>query len=295
MTTSANIFPETPQPRLYAEISPLQSFLWCVQRELWEYRSLYLAPLAVGAVYLFAFLILMIAGLHVDPTHVRALRQPYDLAAGLIMGTTFVLGFYYALDCLYSERRDRSILFWKSVPVSDLTAVIAKASIPIVYLPLMSFAVTFVMQAIMVFLASGRLMVTGRGAAAMWQQLSLGNMWGGLLTHLVIGHVLWYAPIYAYMIMVSAWAKRAPILWAALPPLAIGFGEKLAFNTTHFANMLGYRIAGGRSSDAMEAMHSAPHGGLALFFAEPGLWVGLAFAAVFIYVAARVRHVRGPV
>jgi ABC-2 type transport system permease protein len=273
----------------------LQSFWWCVQRELWAYRSLYLAPLAVGAVYLFAFLILMIAGLHVDPTHVRALRQPYDLAAGLIMGTTFILGFYYALDCLHSERRDRSILFWKSLPVSDMTTVLAKAFIPIVFLPLITFVMTIALQFIMLFIASGRWIVTGGGAAAMWQELSLGHMWAGLLSHLLIGHVLWYAPIYAYLLLVSAWAKRAPVLWAAIPPLAIGFGEKLAFGTTHFANMLGYRIAGGRSSDAMEAMHSAPHGGLGVFLMEPGLWIGLAFAAVFIYAAARMRRVRGPV
>ena len=62
------------------------------------------------------------------------------------MGTTFIVGIFYCLDALYGERRDRSILFWKSLPVSDLTTVLSKASIPLVVLPLLAFAITVVTQ-----------------------------------------------------------------------------------------------------------------------------------------------------
>ena len=51
------------------------------------------------------------------------------------MFTTFIVGVFYCLDALHGERRDRSILFWKSLPVSDLTTVLSKASIPLVVLP----------------------------------------------------------------------------------------------------------------------------------------------------------------
>ena len=58
------------------------------------------------------------------------------------MGTAFIVGIFYSLDALHGERRDRSILFWKSMPVSDLTTVLSKASIPLVVLPLLSFAIS---------------------------------------------------------------------------------------------------------------------------------------------------------
>ena len=61
---------------------------------------------------------------------------------------------FYCLDALYGERRDRSILFWKSLPVSDLTTVLSKASIPIVVLPLLTFAVTVATQLIMLLSAA---------------------------------------------------------------------------------------------------------------------------------------------
>ncbi len=67
------------------------------------------------------------------------IEQPYTFAAGCIMATAFIVGVFYCLDALHGERRDRSILFWKSLPVSDLTTVLSKASIPLVVLPLLSF------------------------------------------------------------------------------------------------------------------------------------------------------------
>ena len=295
MSSATNLMnEETLRERRNHDVSAAQIFLWSLKREFWEYRSLYLAPLGAAAVFLFAFLIVAIGGSHVDPTQPKSFHKPYDLAAMLIMGTTFVLSLWYSLDCLHGERRDRSILFWKSLPVSDLTTVLAKASIPVVYMPLISFMITFLVQAIMMIIASGSLMMRGHDTAAVWQQLSFGPMWGGLFTHLMVGHVLWYAPIYAYLMLVSAWAKRAPVLWAVIPPFAIAFGEKVAFGTTRFAQMIGYRFAGGNSGMAMDENMQPMHSGMAQFFAERGLWIGLGFAALFIYTAIQVRRARGP-
>ena len=157
------------------------------------------------------------------------------------MGTTFIVGMFYCLDALHGERRDRSILFWKSLPVSDLTTVLSKASIPLVVLPLLTFAITVATQLIMLLLSSAVLLGSGLSVATLWTQLSLFQMSLMLLYHLVTVHALWYAPIYGWLLLVSAWARRAPFLWAALPLLAIGVVEKIAFNTSHFAAMLGYR------------------------------------------------------
>ena len=97
----------------------------------------------------------------------------------------------------------------------------------------------------MLLLSSAVLLGSGLSVATLWTQLSLFQMSLMLLYHLVTVHALWYAPIYGWLLLVSGWARRAPFLWAVLPPLAIGVVEKIAFNTSHFAAMLGYRISGG--------------------------------------------------
>src|SRR4029453_13462391 len=124
------------------------------------------------------------------------------------------------------------------------TTVLAKASIPIVILPLLSFAITVVTQFIMLLLSSAVLLASGLGIATLWRQVPLFHMSLMLLYHLVTVHGIWYAPIFGWLLLVSAWARRAAFLWAALPPLAIGAVEKIAFNTSHFATLLGRRIAG---------------------------------------------------
>jgi ABC-2 type transport system permease protein len=98
--------------------------------------------------------------------------------------------------------------------------------------------------------------------------------------------------------MVSAWATRAPFLWATLPPVAIGVVEKLAFNTSHFAMMVQYRFAGGPISagpaGGMTMDMLAPHHP-AQFLTSPGLWIGLVVTTVFLAVAIRLRRNRGPI
>ena len=133
---------------------------WSVRRELWENRSIYIAPLIVAAVQVFGFAISTIglaerrrAVLLFDPAHQRAaIEQPYDLAAMMMIFTVFIVGVFYCLDALHGERRDRTILFWKSLPVSDLTTVLSKAIIPLVILPLLAFAITVCVQLIMVLI-----------------------------------------------------------------------------------------------------------------------------------------------
>jgi ABC-2 type transport system permease protein len=279
---------------------------WSVRRELWESRSIYIAPLAVAALILAGFLIgtihppdKMHAALAANAMQQHELiQQPYNFAELLIMGTTFIVAVFYCLDALYGERRDRSILFWKSLPVSDLTTVLSKASIPIVVLPLVTFAITVVTQWIMLLLGTAVLLGSGRSAAMLWTHLPLWHMSLGLLYHLVAIHALWYAPIFGWLLLVSAWAKRAPFLWAALPLLAIGVVEKIAFNTSHFAAMLGQRIGGpeGAASTAgrmsMDSMTQVTPG---QFLISPGLWIGLAVAALFLAAAVRVRRYREPI
>ena len=223
---------------------------------------------------------------------------PYDSVAGLLMLTAMVVGFFYCLDALNGERRDRSILFWKSLPVSDTTAVLAKASIPLVVLPLITFVLTVVTQWIMLLLSSVVLLANGLSVGTLWSQLSILPMWLMLFYHLLTVHVLWHAPFYGWFLLVSAWARRAAFLWAALPVLAIAVVEKIAFNTSHFANFLVGRLAGG--AEAMTGagempIHAGVHLTLARYLSSPGLWIGLAFTALCLAAAVRLRRYRGPI
>ena len=214
-------------------------------------------------------------------------------AAGLIMVTTLIVAVFYCLDALHGERRDRSILFWKSLPVSDLTTVLSKAIIPIVVLQLVAFVVTFATQWIMLLLSSVVVLGSGLSVATLWRQVSLFEMSPMLLGHLLIMHGLWYAPVYAWLLLVSAWARRAALLWAVLPWLAIFAVEKVAFNTSYFAAMMGRHFAGG--GQAAEPGMSPIIGVQFNALSGPGFWIGLAFAAIFLGAAVRLRRYREPI
>jgi ABC-2 type transport system permease protein len=216
----------------------------------------------------------------------------------MLMVTVMIVGIFYCLDALHGERRDRSILFWKSMPVSDLTTVLSKAIIAIVILQLLAFAFTVVVQFVMLFLGSIALLASDLSVATLWSQLTPFRMWLGLFYHLLTIHALWHAPFYAWLLLVSAWARRAPFLWAFLPPLAIGIFEKIVFNTAHFAKLLGYRLAGGPEAYTMPgAMPIDPGAHLTplRFLSSPGLWIGLALTAAFLAAAVRLRRYREPI
>jgi ABC-2 type transport system permease protein len=282
-----------------AALSATRPLYWSVRRELWEYRSIYIAPLAVAALTLFGYLIATM-GYAMSTTNLAqrraALEEPLSFAAGVIMGTAFIVSIFYSLDALHGERRDRSILFWKSLPVSDLTTVLSKASIPLIVLPLLAFAIVIATQLIMLMLSTLVLLGSGLSVASLWTpvfQMSL-----MLLYHLVTVHMLWYAPLYGWLLLISAWARRAAFLWAALPPLAICAVEKIAFNTTHFAAMLQNRLGGG--AEAVMAPGTLPmdpmtHLTPGNFISSPGLWIGLVIAAGFLAAAVRLRRYQGPI
>jgi ABC-2 type transport system permease protein len=304
MNTQSNAVPDSPlefQGIAPAALSATRPMYWSVRRELWENRSVYIAPLAVAAVTVFGFLIATIgrAMSTTDLAQRRAvLEEPYNFAMLLIMGTAFIVGIFYSLDALHGERRDRSILFWKSLPVSDLTTVLSKASVPLVILPLLAFALTVVTQLIMLLLSSAVLLASGLSVAQLWTRMPLFQMSLMLLYHLVTVHMLWYAPIYAWLLLVSAWARRAAFLWAVLPPVAIGVIEKLAFNTKHFASMFQYRFAGGPEAVTMPGsspMDPMTHLTPGHFLSSPGLWGGLIVAAIFLAAAVRLRRYQGPI
>jgi ABC-2 type transport system permease protein len=310
VSTQPNVVSESSlgsQGVAIAAMPLLRLMWWSLRRELWENRAIYVAPLAAAAVFLFGFSIgsiLMLAGIHGAPwldltQQTETLGQPYEVAEDLIIATAVLVAMFYSVDALYGERRDRSILFWKSLPVSDLTTVLAKASIPILILPLLASVLAIMTESMMIFMSSAAMLISGHGAGALWARVPLFQMWLKLVFHFFCIHGLWQSPIYGWLLLVSAWARRTPILWALLPPVAIGFGEKIAFNTTYFGDLIGSRFTGGSEGVAVMG-HHAWTASLNLlvpahFLINPGLWMGFAFTAICLAAAARVRRYRGPI
>ena len=308
MNTPSHAAPELPnESKPVRTATSTRSMIWSVRRELWENRSIQLAPLAVAAVFLFGFLISLIhlperrrAALLLDPAQQRAaIEQPYDFLAMLMIFTAFLVGLFYCLDALHGERRDRSILFWKSLPVSDFTTVLAKASIPLVVLPLVAFAITVITQLIMLLFSTAILLINALSPATS-SQLPLFQDCLVLLYGLV-ALSLWHAPIYAWLLLVSAWARRATFLWAVLPWLALAAVEKIIFNSAHVGSLLQYRLL----NWAAAAFDFKPQGAFGIdslsqltpgkYLGTPGLWIGLAFAVAFFFGAVRLRRSRGPI
>jgi ABC-2 type transport system permease protein len=309
MNTTSNAIPNSAigaqtEP---AALSPTQPLYWCLRRELWENRSIYIVPLALAGLFLLGFMV-SLARLPqqmrdlpaYDPLHQRSiLAAPYDFSSGLMMLAVILVSVFYCVDALQSERRDRSILFWKSLPVSDFTTVMSKALIPIVVVPVFAFAVAVALQWIMLLLSSAVLVASGLSVTTLWSKLSFFQMSLLLLYHLLTAHALWPAPVYGWLLLVSGWARRAALLWAVVPLVAISAIEWIIFHTWHFANLIASRFIGdfGAGYNSPESFPTNPmtHVHAGHFLLSPGLWIGLLVTAGFLAAAVKLRRHRGPI
>lgn len=291
----------------------IRRFTWALRRELWENRWLWIAPAAIAAVLVLGFVAYafrlpgtIAAVARLDAAHIHDLTEPYALVAGIMMGVGLLVAVVYCVDALYGERRDRSVLLWKSLPVSDLETVLAKLCIPILVLPLLTWALTIAVQLVMLLASSAIFAAHGQGAAQLWAGSRVLPDALPLLYHLVVLHGIATAPIYAWMLLVSAWAPRAPLAWAILPPAAIGIGERVAFGTTRFAQLLISPLGGGSRATAVPAaaQSATPDGGFmgelmrpafGQLVVAPAFWIGLAIAALFVLGAVRLRRAAQPI
>jgi ABC-2 type transport system permease protein len=298
----------SPQSTPVVTSHPTHSFYWSVRREIWENRSIYIAPLIVAGVVLFGFLATLHglparrrAALLLDPLLQRAaIAMPYNMAAMMIIFTAIIVGIFYSLDALYGERRDRSILFWKSLPVSDLITVLSKAIIPLGILPLVTFLVIVVTQLVMLLGSSAILLMNDVSPASTWTSFPIFEE-SLILLYGLVALVLWHAPIYGWLLLVSGVVGRATFLWAVLPPLVIVVFEKITFNTWHVAAMLRHRLIGfaGEAFDLEppgygESIYSMTKLTPGNYLSSSTLWMGLIFAVACLALAIRLRRERGP-
>src|SRR4029077_19946297 len=148
---------------------------------------------------------------------------------------------WYLLDCLYTDRKDRSILFWKSLPISDSKTVLSKLLVGMVLVPLVYFVAADATALITAFILSIR--ARAYIGSALWQP----EVWGQiqiLWMYVIVTSAIWYLPVAGWLLLVSAWAKRAVILWSILPPLVLYLIERVFFGTRVIGHILNERLVG---------------------------------------------------
>lgn len=299
----------------------MKRFLTLVRRELWEHHALWVAPVAVSILMLLGTAFgrgMSIAhdsmGVALPQDLSRAIFAVAVVGFGLAQYVTMsVVLWFYATRCLYDERGDRSILFWRSLPVSDNETILSKATVAIVVAP----AIVFVVAALSSLVAFGIFSVRGFGAEAPIQALWSTRTWLDIEGDTVLALIfatLWYAPVTAYLMLVSAWARRNVQVWVILPPLVAVILERLVVGTHYLSTILLYRLGRGWESDlviSIERVFTGPALGPAGFPTRPSftsggsvshalaqaygnidLWIGLAVAAALFYAAARIRRYR---
>jgi ABC-2 type transport system permease protein len=284
----------------------MNTAIWLVRREFWENRAIWMIPAVIGG-----FMVLIALFGRVDLMSISQVpRQAVGGGFLLVVGATFfaVMSIYstwYLLDCLYADRKDRSVLFWKSMPISDTTTVLSKLGTALIVIPAVYFAAADLTTLIMAFIVSVRSSSSIGGAlwhADLWLQLQ------ALWLYMIVTTALWYLPIAAYLLVVSAWAKRAVMLWSLLPPLALVLAERWFLDSHVIAGELGERLVGypwrafrddpGSSSWVTTVVDNDTittptsiwgffnAGG---FFSSPETWIGAAVGVALIVCAIQLR------
>ena len=291
----------------------MNTYLWLVRREFWENRAIWLIPAALGALLILAALFggYRVVGA-VDLSTVRSVVQAGALDGMIVIVVTFfvVMAIYstwYLLDCLYADRKDRSILFWKSMPISDSVTVASKLGIALILIPLVYFAFADLTTLLMAFI------ISVRAGASVGSSLWRGDLWleiQALWLYLIVTTAIWYLPVAGWLLLVSAWAKRAVILWSILPPLALVLAERMFLGTHVIAGELAARLGLlGYASHAFQYTPGAANwvmteighdtittpvsvyrfvnaGG---FLSSPETWIGAAVGALLIAAAIQLR------
>jgi ABC-2 type transport system permease protein len=293
--------------------------LWLVRREIWENRSIWIVPLVVTGVILLiaAFGLIHVTDKgafwigtadHVPPVGQKGPEFYRTIYAGVIGGFAVVqlfacgvVVFFYLLDSLLGERKDRSILFWKSLPVSDTEVVASKLLTALVVAPILVLLVTAVLQLLFAPVWSLRTGGTALGNLVMaWD----GGVWirvQAMMLMVVPVVVVWYLPIAGYLLVVSAWVRKNAFLWAVLPPVSLLAIEELLMDSHHVGEFLGRRFAG--FSEIMASVRMPD--GLSLekalgviarqvgaVFTHYETWISVAAAAILFFVAIRIRRFR---
>lgn len=202
----------------------------------------------------------------------------------------FVVTVNYLLGCLYDDRKDRSILFWKSMPVSEWEEVLSRLAVALLVAPAIFIGISLLLQ--VVFILAAMLMIW-RSEMDPFDVVLSNVQWGRLLLDQFGSWALtalWIAPVYAWLMLASAAARRSPFLLALTPVIGLIVLESILLGSNHFANAVEKHLprdVGGEHSLVNLVFSSAA--------ASPdwlGMLLGLLFAAGAIAGAVYLRRYR---
>ena len=215
-------------------------FKWLLRREYWENRGgFFWGPVIAGAIIVGLNLILAVigsiaarrsmgsSGFVFDNADTHEVGQALGaMGDGMLVGGVIVacivlafVVFFYALGCLYDDRRDRSILFWKSLPVSDSQMVLSKLAWALVLAPVLAVAIGLLIGLALWLISALTITVNGVPAAhAVFTQSHPLRIIGGVLACLPV-YMAWALPTIGWLMFCSAWARSKPFLWAVLVPV----------------------------------------------------------------------------
>jgi ABC-2 type transport system permease protein len=319
----------------------MKTFYWLVKREFWEHRGgFFWAPVITGGVFLLLNIMGIITaevlgashGIHfgasgglqrviadMDAGDLSKVGFALDIAMySAMVLLTVVLGFvvfFYCLGALYDDRRDRSILFWKSLPVSDTSTVLSKIVSGTVLAPVIAVIVGIVVGMLQLLILAITLSFHG---VNVWQLLLLAHPFRIMFN--LIGYiplyVLWALPSVGWLLLCSAWARNKPFLWAVALPVATGlviswFGIMGLFDlpTTWFwknivqrglfstfpgtgsvfganGESIAHNVAGNPNMDFMNLANTYQ------LLASPNLWIGVLIGAGLLAGAIWFRRWR---
>ncbi|MEP0354310.1 hypothetical protein [Paraglaciecola sp.] len=208
------------------------------RKELWEFKkTLFWVPIVIGIFMITApllqLLLLESAQLRIviegvsnadSLIHINGLTQIF-LATIMGMFAPFILvglviQLYYFTTCLFDERRDQSIYFWRSLPVSDLQNIMVKLMTGALVVPAIFMLAATSVVFIFVFFALIGSCILGSGYDVSFWELwrhadilsHLSSVWSGLFFY-----ALWMFPLFSWLMLASMYANKAPFLWAVLP------------------------------------------------------------------------------
>ncbi|MDX1480315.1 MAG: ABC-2 transporter permease [Woeseiaceae bacterium] len=293
-----------------------------VRREFWEHRAIWIAPAAVALVLTLLVATSFVAasnfGEVVDlailgASNVGDAERRAALMAFLAGNTVifviemWILTVFYGLDALYAERKDKSILFWRSLPITDAETVVSKLLTAAVLIPVVTFVA--VVGTHLVTLGVTSIWVNMQGASPMriiWNSAPLFDAWAAILIVLLATPV-WLSPFIGWFLFVSAWTKRSPLLMAFLPLFVVPMLEYFTLRTSFLWTAIRTRVDGiplfrgfdpGRFFDEHDLRVTAESVSLLgqldviRFLTSPGLWAGLVVCGLFSTAAIYVRRFR---
>lgn len=292
-----------------------------VRRELWEHRSIFVTPAAVTVVMSLLVLTLFVAasgfGEVVDigiitAQNVGETERRAALMAFLIGNTVVfliasgILTIFYCLDSLYAERKNKSILFWRSLPITDAETVISKLLTATVAIPLVTFAAVVLANLINLVLSSIFVSIEGGSPGQLiWGAVPIFDVWASMFI-ILLTTPLWLSPFIGWFLFVSAWTKRSPLLTAFLPILIVPMLEYWILRTHYIGNAIEARVSNLPlfsidlsvfDDDSVREMTAdsvsiLAHIDIVKFLTSPGLWAGLVVCGLFTTAAIYVRRYR---